>query len=111
MYQPFTGDVSQMKGYREELAVVIYLFNLNSDLSSQTRGHIIGADSVLDLQAAFSKVLRISIGIPTSSPEPSAMATTRGRGRGSHRGGGRGCSDSGGCPKCSHCGRLRHRVD
>ena len=34
MYQPLTGDVGQMKGYREELAVAIYLFNLNFDLNS-----------------------------------------------------------------------------
>ena len=37
MYQPLTGDVSQMKRYREELAVSVYLFSLNSDLSSQIR--------------------------------------------------------------------------
>ena len=30
MYQPLTGDVSQMKRYQEELAVSIYLFSLNS---------------------------------------------------------------------------------
>ena len=62
---------------RQELAVVIYLFSLNSDLSFQIQGQILGADSVPDLQTAFSKVLRISTETPTLALEPSAMATTR----------------------------------
>ena len=54
MYQPLTEDVSQMKKYRQELAVSIYLFSLNSNLSSQIRGQVLGVDSLPDLQTVFS---------------------------------------------------------
>ena len=110
-------DVSQMKKYWKELAVSIYLISLNSDLSSQIRGQIFGADSLPDLHTVFSKSLRVSTGTSaptstsTSTPESSAMAATRGRSRGGFRGNGRGRSDSGGRPKCTHCGRLGHQVD
>ena len=49
VYQPLTIDIIQMRQYREELAVVIYLFNLTPELSSQIRGQILGANSVSDL--------------------------------------------------------------
>ena len=111
MYQLLTGDMSQMKRNREELVVSIYLFSLNSDHSSQICGQILGADSLPDLQTVFSKSLQVSTGTSTSTPESSAMAATRGRGRGGYHGNGRGHSDSGGRPKCTHCGRLGHRVD
>ena len=117
MYQPLTGDISQMKKYREELAVSIYLFNLNSNLSSQIRGQVLGADSLLDLQTVLSKSLPISTGTSTptststSTPESSAMAATRGRGHGDFRGNGRDRSDSSRRPKCTHCGRLGHQAD
>ena len=92
MYQPLTGDVSQMKRHWEELAVSIYLFSLNSDLSSQIRRQILGADSLPDLHMVFSKPLRVSTGPSTSTstftstPESSAMAATKGRGSGGFRG-------------------------
>ena len=54
MYQPLTDDVNQMKGYLEDLAMAIYLFSLNCDLSSQIRGQILSVDRIPDLQTAFS---------------------------------------------------------
>ena len=73
-----------------------------------------GADN---LQTVFSKSLRVSTGTftptstSTSTPESSAMVATRGRGRGGFRENRRGRSDSGRRPKCTHYGRLGHRVD
>ena len=49
VYQPLTVDITQLRKYREELAVATYLSSLNPDLSSQIRGQILGADSVPDL--------------------------------------------------------------
>ena len=40
MYQPLTDDISQMKKYQEELAVSIYLFSQNSNLSVQIHGQV-----------------------------------------------------------------------
>ena len=74
--------------------MVIYLFSLTPDLSSQIKGKILGANSVLDLQSTFARVLRISIATPSSVPNQSAMAATRGRGRGGLHGGGCGCTNS-----------------
>ena len=106
-----------MKKYREELAVFIYLFSLNSDLCAQICGQVLGVDSLPDLQTVFSKSLRVSTGTSaptsasTSTPESSTMAAYRRRGRGGYRGNGRGRSDSGGRSKCTHYGRLGHRAD
>ena len=81
VYQPLTTDTSRMRQYHEELAITIYLSSLNPDLCSQVRGHILCADSVLDLQTTFARVLRISTATPTPLSDQSAMAATRGRRR------------------------------
>ena len=44
IYQPWTAEITQMKQYREELAVAMYLFSLNPDLSSQIREQILGTN-------------------------------------------------------------------
>ena len=49
VYQLLTADIIQMRQYHEELVMAIYLFNLTPDFSSQIKGQILGADSVLDL--------------------------------------------------------------
>ena len=66
IYQSLTADITQIKQYCEELAVAIYLFSWNSDLSSQNRGQILRADSVPNLQFTFARVLCIS----TATPSP-----------------------------------------
>ena len=87
VYHPLAIDISRMRQFHEELAVAVYLSILNLDLCSQIWGQTMGADSVLDLQTTFTKVLRISIATPAPVSDQTAMAATRGRGHGTSRGG------------------------
>ena len=75
--------LTTMRRYREELAVAAYLFDLSPELSSQVRGQILGADSILDLETTFSQVLRISMDTPIYTSDYSTMASTRGCGHSS----------------------------
>ena len=61
---------------------------------------------VPDLHTTFAKVLQVSTATSTTALEQFAMSATRGRGRGGFRGGGHGWGDTGGRPRCSHCGQL-----
>ena len=103
LYQPLT-DITTMRRYREELAVAAYLSGLALQLSSQVWGHVHGSDSTPSLESTFARILRISIGTPTSTSDHSAMAVTRGcgRGRSFSRGGGRGWTDDRGRTPCEH---------
>ena len=105
IYQPLIADITKMRQYREELAVVAYLSSLNLELSSQIRGQILGAVTLLDLQSTFSRVLRISTAMPTPVTDQSAMAASSSHDRGSvgREGWGGSC--------CQHCGRLGHRFE
>ena len=49
VHQPFVADVAVMKRYREELTVAIFPAGLCTDLASQIRGQILGADTVSSL--------------------------------------------------------------
>ena len=110
VYQPLNVNLSKMKEYREELAVVIFLVGLQPDLASQIRGQILGADFVPTLQSTFSRVQRVSIGSPASSAtlDQTAMASST-RGRGTRATHGRGCGHDG--HKCDHCGCSNHTSD
>ena len=76
-----TSDIATIRRYREELAVATYLSDLTPNLSSQIQGPILGADSTPNFESTFARVLRVFIGISTSTLDHSAMTATRGRDR------------------------------
>ena len=126
MHQPAVTDATILRGYRQDLAVLKFLFGLSPALRSRVWGQIL-RDSILTLTATFSRVMRVSIGADGSSApsiEQSVMISERGRGRSRGRNfGGRGrgfVGDGRGSYRgrqsasekeprqCNHCGRSNH---
>lgn len=66
VYQPFVADITKMREYREEFAIAKFLSALKSKIASQIHDAILAGDTIPLLSTTLSRVLRISIGAPTS---------------------------------------------
>ena len=69
---------------RQDLAVSKFLSGLSLSLRSQVRGQILGGDNISNLNATFSRVIRVSTGADvTTAPsvEQSVVTFECGRGR------------------------------
>ena len=82
-----------------------FLFALHSEIASQIRRQILGGDTILELDVAFSRVLRITIGAPSSYTDQSAMVSTS-HGPGHVRG--RSSRSGWGNRRCEHCDCSNH---
>ena len=60
MHQPTVTDAATLRRYRQDLAISKFLFGLSPTLRSQTRGQILGGDSIPALTVTFSRVMRVS---------------------------------------------------
>jgi len=60
MHQPVVTDAATLRRYRQDLAISKFLFGLSPTLRSQTRGQILGGDSIPALTVTFSRVMRVS---------------------------------------------------
>jgi len=85
MHQPAITDATELRGYRQDFAVLKFLPGLSLSLRSQVRGQILGGDNIPTLIATFSRVMCVSTGADvTTTPfnEQSVMASECGRGCG-----------------------------
>ena len=66
MHQLAVTDATTLRGYRQDLAVLKFLFGLSPALRSQVWGQIL-RDSIFTLTATFSRVMRVSTGVDVFS--------------------------------------------
>ena len=76
VYQPLVTDIDRFREYCKELAVVRFPSALRLEIVSQIRGHILGGNTIPELDVAFSRVLRITTAVSSSHTEQTAMVST-----------------------------------
>jgi len=85
MHQHVVTDVTTLRRYHQDLAVLKFLSGLSPSPHSQVREQILGGDIIPTLSVTFSRVMRVLTGDYVSyapTIEQSAMVSKRGKVRG-----------------------------